>query len=189
MELVKPSLEYLPGYKAALERGWGPDNMQVAKSGQDDLERIAKNAEAFIDLLEDLEAKAGPVILPDGSTRPRLPGFNRWMWDGEFCGRIGFRWQPGTPELPPHVLGHIGYSTVPWKQQRGYATRALALLWPEIKAVSGLPYVELSANPANIPSQKVITANGGVFLGEFVKPEAFRREGYLQEGFLYRIDL
>jgi len=35
------------------------------------------------------------------------------MWDGEFCGQIAFRWQPGTEALPPHCLGHVGYSVVP----------------------------------------------------------------------------
>jgi hypothetical protein len=30
-ELVKPSLEYLPGDEAALERGWSPDNVQGAE--------------------------------------------------------------------------------------------------------------------------------------------------------------
>ena len=55
------------------------------------------------------------------------------MWDGEFCGSIGFRWQPGTSTLPPYVLGHIGYAVVPWKRGRGYATQALALLLPEAR--------------------------------------------------------
>jgi len=41
------------------------------------------------------------------------------MWDDEFAGSIGFRWQPGTSALPPHCLGHIGYAVVPWKQGRG----------------------------------------------------------------------
>ena len=29
---------------------------------------------------------------------PRLPGFVRWMWDGELAGSINLRWQPGTGE-------------------------------------------------------------------------------------------
>ena len=70
----------------------------------------------------------------------RLPGYRRWLWDGEFCGSIDFRWQPGTTALPPHCLGHIGYGVVPWKQGRGYATRALSLLLPAARA-EGLAFV------------------------------------------------
>ena len=72
--------------------------------------------------------------LPTARSSSACPGFNRWIWDGTFCGMIGFRWQRGTSELPPHVLGHIGYTVVPWKQGRGYATQALKLLLPEARA-------------------------------------------------------
>ena len=68
------------------------------------------------------------------------------MWDGEFCGSIGFRWQPGTEVLPPHCLGHIGYAVVPWKKRRGHATRALAAMLPLARA-EGLGYVELTTDP------------------------------------------
>jgi len=94
------------------------------------------------------------------------------MWDGEFCGVIGFRWQPGTTELPPHCLGHIGYSIVPWKRGRGYATRALALLLADIRE-EGLPYVELTTDTTNIPSQRAILANGGKVVEQFNKPLAY----------------
>src|ERR1043165_5334521 len=105
------------------------------------------------------------------------------MWDGEFCGVIGLRWQPGTSALPPHVLGHIGYAVVPWKRQRGYATQALRLLLPEAKAL-GLDYVELTTDSVNEVSQKVILACGGRML------ERFRKLAYGDtEGIRYRIDL
>jgi predicted acetyltransferase len=90
------------------------------------------------------------------------------MWDGEFCGSIGFRWQPGTNELPSYVLGHIGFSVVPWKQRRGYATRALAELLPEVRK-EGLTYVELTTDETNIASQRVIIANGGRLVEKFFK--------------------
>ena len=64
-----------------------------------------------------------PIVLPDGTTAARLPGFRLWLWDTEFCGSIGLRWQPGTSELPAHVLGHIGYAVVPWKEGHGYAKK------------------------------------------------------------------
>jgi predicted acetyltransferase len=93
------------------------------------------------------------------------------MWDGEFCGRIQLRWQPGTESLPPYCLGHIGYSVVPWKQGRGYATRALRALLDEA-AAEGLRYVEITTDPDNVPSQRVIERNGGVLFEEFIAPEA-----------------
>jgi predicted acetyltransferase len=112
------------------------------------------------------------LTLPDGSKVPRLPGYRRWMWDGEFCGSIGFRWQPGTSELPPHVLGHIGYAVVPWKRNLGYATQALRLMLSEAKA-EGLSYVEITTDPDNLASRRVVEANAGTLVAEFTRPESF----------------
>jgi len=171
MKLVWPSLEYLPSYRAALERGWSPDNVRGQITTEQELARIAADADAFLASLVDREAVGDPITLPDGSKVSRLPGYRRWMWDGEFCGSIGFRWQPGTEALPPHCLGHIGYAVVPWKRGRGYATRALGEMLREARS-EGLRYVEITTQPDNVASQRVITANGGVLIGEFVTPPA-----------------
>lgn len=170
MELVWPAAQYLSGYVHALEQGWSPDNLRP-QAAQDELERIAKDPARFLAEKVDREAKGPRIILADGSTVPRLPGYARWMWDGEFCGSISFRWQPGTTDLPPHCLGHIGYSVVPWKRQRGYATRALQLLLPEARD-EGLSYVELIADADNIASQRVIEANEGKLIERFRKSAA-----------------
>lgn len=113
-------------------------------------------------------ARGAPITLPSGETVPRLPGFRRWMWDGAICGSIGFRWQPPGADLPPWVLGHIGYAVVPWKRRMGIATTALGLLLEEIRPL-GLPHVELTTDPDNVASQRVIEANGGVLSGHFIK--------------------
>jgi predicted acetyltransferase len=165
MQLIWPAREYLPAYVDALKRGWSPDNMR-AEAADEELEWIAADADAFLASQMDRQAKWAPIMLPDGSMVRRLPGFNRWMWDGEFSGRIGFRWQPGTEDLPPHCLGHIGYTVVPWKRGRGYATRALREMLPEAWA-EGLRFVEITTDPDNVPSQRVIEHNGGVFIDEF----------------------
>jgi predicted acetyltransferase len=102
----------------------------------------------------------------------RLPGYHQWMWDGEFCGSIGFRWQPGTTELPPTCLGHIGYGVVPWKQRRGYATRALGLFLSEVKR-EGLPFVEITTDATNVASRRVIETNGGRLVERFNKPAVY----------------
>ena len=176
MKLVTPSQSHLPSYVAALERGWSADNIRGAAAAREELARIEADADAFLASMEDREAKGPPVTLPDGSTVPRLPGFRRWIWDengvGEFAGSIGLRWQPGTASLPPHCLGHIGYAVVPWKQRNGYATAALRLILPEAKTL-GLPFVELTTDADNLPSQRVIEHAGGTLHEHFNKPAAY----------------
>ena len=49
----------------------------------------------------------------------------------------------------------------------------------------GLREVELTTDVDNLPSQHVITANGGVLLGRFTKPAAFGGS----EGLRFRITL
>jgi predicted acetyltransferase len=170
MELVWPSRAHLPGYIAALERGWSPDNLRGEIAAREQLARIAEDADAFLAGLVDREGR-GRITLPDGSTVQRIPGYLRWMWDGEFCGSIGFRWQHGTEALPPYCLGHMGYAVVPWKRRRGYATQALRDALKDAGA-EGLRYVEITTSPENLASQRVIEANGGVFLEEFTTPPA-----------------
>lgn len=170
MRLVWPSPEYLPGYVAALRLGWSPDNLRP-EAAEEELRRIAADPGAFLASLVDVEAAGGPITLPDGTQVARLPGFRKWLWDGEFCGTIGLRWQRGTEALPPYCLGHIGYAVVPWKRRRGYATRALAQVLPDARA-QGLRYVDITTASDNTASQRVIEANGGVLVEEFVTPPA-----------------
>ena len=184
MRLVLPDRQYLASYVAALERGWGSDNTREAESAREELALIRADDGAFLASLDDRDASGPPVALPDGSTVPRLPGFSLWLWDGEFCGDIGLRWQSGTAALPPYCLGHIGYSVVPWKRRLGYATSALRLMLPEAKAL-GLPYVEVTTSAENVASQRVIEAAGGKLHEHFTKPPQFGS----QPGLRFRIAL
>jgi predicted acetyltransferase len=184
MRLVWPAHEHLPSYIAALERGWSPDNVRGETAAREELTRIAKDADAFLSSMVDREAIGSLITLLDGTRVPRIPGYRRWMWDGEFCGSIGLRWQRGTEALPPYCLGHIGYAVVPWKRQRGYATQALREVLRDA-AVEGLRYVELTTEPDNLVSQRVIETNGGVFVEEFTAPPGLGSK----RGLRYRIAL
>lgn len=129
MELVWPSLHFLPSYVDALQAGWSADNVRGALAAAEELEQIKKDEALFIASMVDREAKGEPVKLPDGSEVKRLPGFRRWLWDGEF--------------------------------------------------------VEITTDPENVPSQRVIEANGGVLIERFVKPMQFGGT----PGLRYRIEL
>ena len=168
MKLLEPNFDCLPAYLDALERGWPPDNLRP-ESTREQIEEIRKDAAAFLGGQVDREAKGPPIVLPDGSRVPRLPGYRLWMWDEGFCGSIGLRWRPGTSALPDHVLGHIGYSVVPWRRGEGHATRALGLMRERVRA-EGLAYADLTTDLDNVASRKVIVANGGFALRRFRKP-------------------
>ncbi len=171
MELLRPTKAHLAGYADALQRGWSPDTLRPG-SAQEALQGLQADADGFLRLTEDPQGLGPPVTLPDGRQMPRLPGIVRWMWDEEgFAGSINLRWPRDLGPLPPQVLGHVGYAVVPWKRRRGYATRALALLLPMARA-QGLGFVEITTEVANLASQRVITANGGVLAERFDKPAA-----------------
>jgi len=183
MELVWPALEYLDGYVHALRQGWSPDNLRP-EAAQEELARIADDPARFLTEQIDREANGPLIILPDGRRVARLPGYSKWIWDGDFCGQVNFRWQPGTTDLPAYCLGHIGYSVVPWKRRRGYARRGLALLL--LEAVhEGLSHVEIVVDADNVGSQRVVEANGGKLIARFNKPAGYGGA----ESLRYRIEL
>ncbi|WP_321784188.1 GNAT family N-acetyltransferase [Paraburkholderia sp. J94] len=184
IRLLKPTIDLLPHYVAALEAGWSPDNVRKEIAAREQLQAIGIDAQAFVDGLDDPQASGDPIALPDGTTVARLPSIVRWIWDGEFVGSIGFRWQAGTAALPPHVLGHIGFSVVPWKRGNGYAQQALNLMLGEARLLN-LPYVELTVGPENIASRKTIAACNGILIERFKKTAAY---GFA-EALRYRIEL
>ena len=191
VRLLRPRREHLGAYLAALDRGWSPDNVRKTAAAEEHRRQIATDADAFLALMDDPEAAGGPVTLPDGTTQPRIPSLRRWIWDGDdahgadgFAGSIGLRWTKDGSPLPPHVLGHIGYAVVPWKQRRGLATQALALML-EIARGRGMQEAEITIDPDNLASQKVIERNGGRLVERFDKGAAYGHA----TGLRYRIDL
>jgi predicted acetyltransferase len=171
--LVAPSMDGLPSYRSALQRGWSSENAaEDPDAAARELAEIDADPVAFVAALNEPTRGGRPITLPDGSEVPRLPGIRRWMWEGDdYVGAISVRWQPGTMDLPPYCLGHIGYAVVPWQRRRGHATSALAQMLT-IARDEGLPYVDIVTDLDNTGSQQVVRANGGELVEEFTTPVA-----------------
>ena len=71
---------------------------------------------------------------------------------------------------PPEFAAWL--TTFPWKRRRGYATRALHLLFPHARA-EGLAHIELTTDVDNVASRRVIEANGGTLVERFFKSKAY----------------
>jgi predicted acetyltransferase len=162
LHLVPPCLELMPGYAAGLAAGWSPSTTRDVSGEQ--LELLRRDPALLID---HLTRQDGTITLADGRAVPRLPSRTFWLHDGEFCGSINLRFQPGSEALPPHVEGHIGYAVVPWKRGRGYATEALRQILAAARQC-GLKRVQLTCDPDNHASRRVILKNGGVFERRYI---------------------
>ncbi|HEY0124692.1 MAG TPA: GNAT family N-acetyltransferase [Rhizobium sp.] len=158
--LVEPNLANLSGFEEALAKGWSPDprRQQDGAYVEAELRMLINDRAGFLTRLT-----FGDVVATSTSDREpqRMVLRPFWIWDGEFCGYITFRHLPETGQLPLHVPGHVGYSIIPWKQGRGYATRALQLLLP-IAAKAGFERISIICNQDNLGSKRVIEKAGGL---------------------------
>jgi len=172
IQLIRPGPAHVERYCDALRRGWSADNVRGKAAADEELALLQSDPDSYYERSDDAIG-VGLVTLPDGSQAQRLPWMRRWIFAGDdFAGSINLRWQAGTEALPPHVLGHIGYAVVPWQQNRGIASTALAALLPEARA-RGLRWVELTTDDDNAASQRVIAHCGGTLVEHFNKPAAY----------------
>jgi predicted acetyltransferase len=193
MQLVRPATAHLPSVMAALRTGWSP-NTTRPEAAQEELALIEADADDYLRWMDDPDGRGPPVTLADGRQVPRIPGLRRWLWADDsdapgselqrFIGVISLRWLPGNAPLPPHVLGHVGYAIVPWHAGRGHATAGLGATLP-LARQQGLRFIELTTDPDNLASQRVITRNGGVLVEHFNKGPTYGNK----PGLRYRIDL
>ena len=179
MNLVWPSREHLPGYVDALKRGWSPDNVRGEEAAREQLDTIAVDEDAFLASLVDKDAKGNPITLPDGTTVPRLPGYNRWMWTASSAASSGSLGLAAPKRCRRIASATLGHRSSPGSSGAAARTRALREILPDARA-EGLKFVDLITDRSNVASQRVIEANGGVIVEEFVDASIWHRFGEAQ---------
>ena len=158
LELVKPSIEYVPAYLAMVDE-------VMQQEGEYPYNNADLAREDFAQFVRELEEEAEGIGLPDGFPPQQV----YWLLkDGkQIVGEIRFR-----PVLrPPYEKfnGHVGYNIRPSQQGKGYATRQLALLLDEARRfkLAGISMTIEGDNPASV---RVIEKNGGKLLQSIENP-------------------
>lgn len=101
-------------------------------------------------------------------TLPKLGGYGSWLMvaDGEVVGMCSYKW-------PPTEAGdvEIGYGVAPERRRSGYARQAAALLLEAARQDPRVRAVTAETALANLPSQRVLEANGFVQTGRGMDDE------------------
>lgn len=155
LTLAKPSVEFGPSYNAMVQacidigEGYPYNNIELAKHD-------------FAAFVRELEEEAQGIGLPPGISPQQT---YLLIKDGsEVIGELRFR--PTIPQPYEEQNGHIAYNLHPSARRKGYATRMLALVLDEARALS-MEGVMLTIEEENPASVRVIEKNGGKLLKQF----------------------
>lgn len=149
--LTRPSLEFEESYLRAI------DETPVHEMDGNPELRIWSH-ESFVRLVQDTRA-VNYYGLPEHPPEEYL-----WLIDrGEFIGRVFFlHW---LNEYRLKNDGQVDYWIRPSRRRQGYGRIILGLLLARYRQL-GLERVLVSCLASNLPSQKIIAANGGIYEGE-----------------------
>lgn len=154
IKLVVPSVEYKDSYINAVIEFQKEKDSKISGYQELSIKDLEVDFEGHIKKLLNLSQN---YDIPKGF----VPTTVFWIVKGrKFIGRVQIR----------HVLdeyffkygGHIGYNVRPSERRKGYGTKALELGLIEAKKL-GIQKVLVTCDNNNLPSKKIIEANGGVF--------------------------
>jgi RimJ/RimL family protein N-acetyltransferase len=134
---------------------------------------VAATDAHFAWLLGEVDAPDGLRLPPGGldepwvfkwlrRTLPELGGYGSWLMvaNGEVVGLCSYKG-------PPNATGDVeaGYGIAPQRRRLGYATRGAALLIEAARRDHRVRAITAETALGNLPSQKVLTANGFTDVG------------------------
>jgi RimJ/RimL family protein N-acetyltransferase len=146
---------------------------RATRHGLTGLSLIAATDAHFAWLLGEVDAPDQLRLPPSGIDQPWVYGWLRgtlpalgehgsWLMvaDGEAVGLCSYK-------APPGAAGdvEIGYGVAPERRRLGHATRAVSLIVEEARQDTRVRAVRAETALANLPSQRVLEANGFVQVG------------------------
>lgn len=151
-KLVLPSTDYTQSYLRGLDE-YLAEIPVVAHYTTVDVDFIRSDFAAYV---QQLRGKSKGIGLPEGF----VPSTEFWLVEGnEFLGRLDIRHE--LTDFLHHSGGHIGYDLRPTARGKGYGKLILKLGLAKAKEL-GIENALVTCDITNLPSKKVIEANGGV---------------------------
>ncbi len=145
---MSPTIQYKQDYLDAIEESKHENGMTLLP--------LPELGQSFEDFVQNRIDQSHGIDLPPGF----VASSEFWLIDnGEFIGRTNIRHMLNDWLL--HIGGHIGYWIRPSKRGKGYGKKILELGLQEAKKL-GINNVLITCDVTNIPSKKVIEANGGI---------------------------
>lgn len=156
--LVRPNTAYRTSYLEAYDEGL---IIGLGAPGK------ASPHEDFVGHVRSLDNDGQKRFKYHEQTLPCVPSLAWWLVDGShYIGSVSIRARLDSPLLA-YWGGHIAYGVRPSAQGKGYGKRMLALALDICRGM-GMPIVRVGCDAKNIASKRVIEANGGIFLREYM---------------------
>ena len=184
LQLLVPALAQLDAYADALRRGWSPDNVRLAEAAREELELIAEDRAAFVAMLDDREAKAAPSPCPTARRCRACRATGAGCGTANSAARSAFAGSPAPRPCRPIAWAISATASCPGSSAAA-TPRGRWRCCCRKRARRASPMSSSTTDPDNLPSQKVITANGGVLVKRFRKEPAYGEA----EALLFRIPL
>ena len=158
LELVSPRIEFKDDYFGMM------DEFELAG---EHYWFFADARQDFAVYLRKVEGYARAERLPFGI----VPYHSFWLVQDErhILGELRLRHR--LTEALAIEGGHIGYNIRPAERRKGYGTLQLRLGLEKARGI-GLTRVLVTCDDGNLPSAKIIEANGGVLSGRAISPES-----------------
>src|SRR3989344_8639046 len=160
LRLILPNKKYIKSF----EKGLNEFRQEGTRQAYTQLQ-LFKSSSDWHNYIKRMREKRKGINLKRG----RVPSTYYWLVkNNKFVGTLNIRHR--LNKNLASFGGHIGDAVVPSERRKGYAKEMLRLGLKRAKGL-GLDKILITCNPQNIPSKKIIQANGGKLINKLKTKE------------------